>query len=82
MNKISQNSAFKWSAEDLVSNADRAFMNGHISAEEYKSIRIMSDDDKLFYLEGVVEQFEEHLMEYINNEIYSTIVDNFNQLRK
>ena len=82
MNKISQNSAFKWSAEDLVSNADRAFMNGHIGAEEYKSIRIMSDDDKLFYLEGIVEQFEEHLMEYINNEIYSTIVDNFNQLRK
>ena len=82
MSKISQNSAFKWSAEDLVSNADRAFMNGHISAEEYKSIRIMSDDDKLFYLEGIVEQFQEHLIESINNDIYATIVDNFNQLRK
>lgn len=57
-------------------------MNGHISAEEYKSIRIMSDEDKLFYLEGIVEQFQEHVIESINNEIYSVIVDNFNQLRK
>lgn len=78
MSKISQSSAFKWSAEDLVSNADRAMMNGHINADEYKSIRMMSDDDKLLFLEAMVEQFEEHLIEYINNEMYSAIVDNFN----
>lgn len=78
MSKFSQSSAFKWSAEDLVSNADRAMMNGHIDADEYKNIRMMSDDDKLLFLEAMVEQFEEHLMEYVNNEIYSAIVDNFN----
>ena len=82
MSKISQSSAFKWSAEDLVSNADRAFMNGHIDGDEYKKIRIMSDEDKLLYLESIVEQFEEHLMEYINNEIYSCIVDNFNESKR
>ena len=53
-------------------------MNGHIDADEYKNIRMMSDDDKLLFLEAMVEQFEEHLMEYVNNEIYSAIVDNFN----
>lgn len=82
MSKLSQSSAFKWSAEDLVSNADRALMNGHIDGDEYRKIRIMSDEDKLLYLESIVEQFEEHLIEYINNEIYSVIVDNFNESKQ
>lgn len=82
MSRFSQSVAFKWCAEDLVSNADRALMNGHIDGAEYKKIRIMSDEDKLLYLESIVEQFEEHLMEYINNEIYSCIVDNFNESKR
>lgn len=82
MSKFSQSSAFKWSAEDLVSNADRALMNGNIDGDEYRKIRIMSDEDKLIYLESIVEQFEEHLMEYINNEIYSAIVYNFNESKR
>lgn len=82
MSRFSKSVAFKWCAEDLVSNADRALMNGHIDGDEYKKIRIMSDEDKLLYLESIVEQFEEHLMEYINNEIYSCIVDNFNESKR
>lgn len=60
MSRFSQSVAFKWCAEDLVSNADRALMNGHIDGAEYKKIRIMSDEDKLLYLESIVEQFEVH----------------------
>ena len=82
MSKFSQSSAFKWSAEDLVSNADRALMNGDIDGDEYRKIRIMSDEDKLLYFESIVEQFEEHLMEYINNEIYSAVVGNFNESKR
>ena len=82
MKNTASNSSFNWGAEDLVSNAYRAFKNGSIDSDRYESIRSMSEVDKLSYVEDLVESFEEYLIEEINNFLYSAIVDDKNNSLK
>jgi len=74
MNKLVDNSAFKWSAEDFDCRLAVAHQFDGVSVEAFNKLNALTNEEKLDIVSEAIEGIEDHIMELINEEIVEFII--------
>ena len=69
MNRFVENNALVWSYEDLDINVIKLFHSNQISLDVYKKYQSLSEDERHNILSDIIEDVEDHIMEYMNDLI-------------